>query len=41
MKIMNSLKLEEYIASLTIPELLDLIRQLISELYMRYMSEAE
>lgn len=38
---MNSRKLDEYIASLSIPELLDLIRQLISELYMRYMGEAE
>lgn len=38
---MNSLKLEEYIASLTIPELLELIGQLVSELEMRYMSEAE
>lgn len=38
---MNKLQLEEYIASLTIPELLDLIRQLVSELMDRYMSEAE
>ena len=38
---MKDLELEEYVASLTIPELLDLIRQLVSELDLRYMSEAE
>ena len=37
----DSLKLDEYIAALTIPELLDLAKQLLSELEMRYMSEAE
>jgi hypothetical protein len=38
---MNSLDLDEYISKASIPELLDLIKRLISELYMRYMSEAE
>ena len=37
----NSLDIDEYIASLDIPQILSLIKRLISELYERYMNEAE
>ena len=38
---MNSLNLDELIATLDIPQLLQLIKRLVDELYQRYMSEAE
>lgn len=38
---MNKLDIDEYIASLSIPQILGLIKRLTSELYERYISEAE
>lgn len=38
---MNSLDLDEYISKASIPELLELINRLTSELEVRYMIETE
>lgn len=38
---MDSLDLDELIAKLDIPQILHLIERLLSELYVRYMDEAE
>ena len=38
---MNNLDIDKWIASLDIPQIIALMKRLLSELYERYMSEAE
>lgn len=38
---MNRIELDEYIASLDIVQILELMKRLVFELYERYMSEAK